>query len=365
MERIDERRDWRVVIQEMFIYYGRTFNSASIGLQLVEVACDQCGCRYFYELARVGSGTVDAPYAIGSARAERSARDKARRELDRRLAEEAELVPCPKCLWINDDMVAGYRRGRYRGATKVAAGLCLAGTCLTLVTAWFASLGPAGLDRDTFAFVLAVGLAGSIVIPGSILLLCRFLRQRIQPNSDHPFPQKLPPGSPTALILNEATGELEPAGQATRSTPEDRAWMNYQIGRSALPPICCSCLAPESTQFAFRRPVGQAVALVVPLCESCSRRWTRRKWLGALIALGATAAFGVPMMLALKLDEIVFWCIVLGLGFVLSIIGAMIADRGADPVRFKIVNGSRGVVRLWFRNADYLNDVPANQEPSR
>src|SRR6185437_12238268 len=35
----------------------------------------------------------------------------AQRRLAKRLSTEADLVPCPKCHWINSDLVKGYRRG--------------------------------------------------------------------------------------------------------------------------------------------------------------------------------------------------------------------------------------------------------------
>jgi hypothetical protein len=349
----------------MLAYFGGNYHSAAIGARLVEVSCDQCGTTYFFELARVGSGAATAPYAIGTGRAERSAKDQALRDRERRLQEEAELVPCPKCLWINDHLVTGYRRGRFRGATKAAVAIGIAGACLTLITAWAASPGPAPADHGTIASILTKGMIGSIAVPAFILVLRHFLRQRIQPNRDYPLPPKLPHGTPTALVRNSATGELEPAGQTSKPEDGDRdgagAWMNYQIGRTTFPPICCECLGPDSQRFALQYSVNRALGFAVPLCKGCARRWTRRKWLGALVTLSAAAALGIPIMLALKLDEIIFWALLLVVGILLPVIGAMIAGWRAAPVRVKSVDRSRGVVRLWFRNAYYLNDVAANQ----
>jgi hypothetical protein len=53
--------------------------------------------------------------------------------------------------------------------------------------------------------------------------------------------------------------------------------------------------------------------------------------------------------------------VVCGLGALLPTIGAMIAGWRAAPVRVKSFDQSRGVVRLWFRNENYLNDIVANQ----
>jgi hypothetical protein len=340
----------------MLAYFGRNYHSTAIGVRLVEVSCDQCGARYFFELARIGSGAATAPYAIGTASAERSAKNRAQRDRDRRLEEEAELVPCPKCLWINEDLVARYRRGRYRGATKTATGIGFAGISLTLITAWVASLGPAPAGRATIVSILTNGITISIGISGFILLVRHFLRQRIQPNRDYPLPPRLPHGSPTALVPNSETGELEAAPLAPNPGDGNGGWMDYQIGRSASSSVCCECLEPASPRFAFQRPLGMTFHLVVPLCKRCARRWTRRKWLGGMVALGAAAAFGIPLLFVLKLDDVVFWFTVCSLGALFPTVGAMIASWRAAPVRVKSFDQSRGVVRLWFRNEAYLND---------
>src|ERR1700733_2571092 len=99
----------------MIFYFGRHYASTSIGGRIREVICDKCKYQYFYELTLMGAGSANAPYAIGSDAADKRATEQAERDLEKRLADEAELVPCPKCHWINDNLIQGYRRGRYRG----------------------------------------------------------------------------------------------------------------------------------------------------------------------------------------------------------------------------------------------------------
>jgi hypothetical protein len=90
----------------MFIYYARRYESTVVGKRLVPVACEKCRCEYFFELARVGSGVAQAPYGIATKRAARFAQERAERDLNYRLQNDAELVPCPKCGWINDDLIS-------------------------------------------------------------------------------------------------------------------------------------------------------------------------------------------------------------------------------------------------------------------
>ena len=337
-------------------YHGRHFHSASIGSRLVEVICERCGCEYLYELARVGSGSETAPYGIGSKAAARSADEQAKRDLNRRLADEAELVPCPKCQWINGDLVSGYRRGRYRRWSRFAAGLGIVGTVGSLIGAWYLSIGPAA-DRDALPYFLIGGPVVFLGIAGSILLSVSLFRKRIQPNRDYPLSPKLPPGSPRPLIRNQSTGELEPVAVTAGPDPMIGAWIDYQVGRSELPAICCECLAPSEPRSAYRRPLQPAVELVVPLCSGCARRWTRRGWLGALAAIVVLAAVSLPVLILLKLDEIIFWMAVFCLFTFGPAIMAMIAGQAGAPVRVKEVDGARGVVLLWFRNEDFKKQV--------
>src|SRR5438105_396547 len=106
----------------MLFYYGKTFEASRAGGRVVGVICDHCGCRYYYELTRIGTGANTASYGIGTSRASRKAHEQSERDLQRRLALEAELVPCPQCNWINGELVKGYRLGRYRGVGKFAFG---------------------------------------------------------------------------------------------------------------------------------------------------------------------------------------------------------------------------------------------------
>lgn len=66
------------------------------------------------------------------------------------------------------------------------------------------------------------------------------------------------------------------------------------------------------------------------------------------------------MLLAVNIDEIVFWLAIAALAIVSPIIGSMIAGRLAEPVRVKITDLSRGVARLWFRNPRVPEEIVAS-----
>ena len=70
----------------------------------------------------------------------------------------------------------GYRRGRYRGATKLAVGLGVVGILASLAGAWFVSLGPAA-DRGALPYFLIGGPAVSIALAAAVLLVRYLLRR--------------------------------------------------------------------------------------------------------------------------------------------------------------------------------------------
>src|SRR4051812_7492944 len=99
----------------MIIYTQTKFTTTVVGARIVSVNCENCGCDYYFELRRVGTGVGIAPYSLGQGRAEQSASERANQNIADRLEGEAELVPCPKCHWINEELVTAYRKSSYQG----------------------------------------------------------------------------------------------------------------------------------------------------------------------------------------------------------------------------------------------------------
>ena len=254
----------------MFIYYGKTFKASQAGERVVSVTCENCGCQYYYELIRIGSGASTASYGLGTASASRKAQAQSERDMQRRLALEADLVPCPKCNWINDELVRGYRLGRYRGVGKAAFALGLAGSILSLVVAWFIAIG-SPMDRWLLPYLLVGGPGGFVSLAITMILLRSRLRRRIRPNARFPQKPLLPPGSPPALVLDEATQRLR---IATPPATVDGI-LDFQFGRQKLPNLCCGCLHPASSVYGYPIRATRLVSFRVPLCSECTSRIKR------------------------------------------------------------------------------------------
>lgn len=344
----------------MLFYYGRNYGSSSVGSQVVQVQCDKCGCKYFYELARIGSGHASAPYGIGSAHANRTAAEGSKRDLDRRLALEAELVPCPDCHWINEDLIAGYRLGLCRGWVKFAACIGTIGTVISLLGAWFVSIGPEA-DRGAVPYFLLAGPAISMTLAGVIVLARNLFRNSIQPNRHFPLPPRLPHGSPTALILNVDTGQPEAPRQKPLFDDEVSDWIDFQIGRHSLPALCSECLLPPTPRSSYQRIVLPSLTLVVPFCTSCARRWNRRMLSIGLSIAGLIIASTYVILLTIINEFAEFW-ICFGLGCsVAFLLGYFVAYHLTTPIHIKIIDGSRGILRLRFRSLKYQRLVSLSE----
>jgi len=331
----------------LHVYFAKHVTRSLAGARLVRVECARCECEYFYNLTRIGVGASQAPYYIGVGRATRTAEKRAKKDLQRRLAREAELVPCPKCNWINDELVQGYRLVRYRFLGTLARGLLLAGAIVGVVLGVIGALAD---PADLVYFLIAP--LGMLLFAGGVYLLQIWMRSRIQPNRDFPLEPKQPPGTPPALLKHPETGELYPAKPAAVPILAPGDWCDFQLGRHRLPLVCCGCLEPASTAHGYN-----AVSLIVPRCQDCARDSKRAYWrvfyYVAMAGLFVTAAILVP--LHLPAEE--FWIFsVVGIAASL-VLAAFVGSKRTAPVRVAIGDRSRGVVRLRFKNADYAQVV--------
>jgi hypothetical protein len=249
----------------------------------------------------------------------------------------------------------------------VAFSVGLGGTILSLVAAWFISLGPPA-DRVALPYLLFVGPTLWITIALGIILLRHCLRMRIQPNRDFPFAPKLPSGTPAALLRGQPGGELRAA------TPEDfgacvtNDSLAFRIGRDTLPVNCCNCLQSGSAGCGHKCRVSTTVELEIPRCKECAgsvkQKYRRTWWVSVAISLL------VAIALALSLPVVEFWLIMSAAAVAALALASFVASTATAPVKIVGRDSSRGVIRLRFRNAAYaelvakhINDSAAARSP--
>jgi|GEM_PF-1248210 hypothetical protein len=336
----------------MHVYFGKHVKRAQAGGRLVRVVCARCECEYFYHLARVGIGHGEAPYYIGVGRATRAAEKQAQKDLERRLSREAELVPCPRCSWINDELIVGYRIARYSFLRTLNRFTLLIGA---IVSAVFGFLGAILAPKDlVFFLILPLGI---VLFAGAAFVLRLWLCSHIRPNRDFPLAPQLPPGSPPALVRDPENGTLIPASPPSVPVIEEGDWCDFQIGRHRLPAVCCGCLNPVPLGRGFN-----AVSLMVPWCADCELARTRTYWrifFGAALSGWLVAAV---ILLPLNLQNEEFWIACLGAAGVCLLVAAVIASKRTAPVKVSNGDRSRSVVRLRFRNVEYTQLVALHRE---
>jgi hypothetical protein len=348
----------------MHIYWEKKINAQSVGQRVASVECTKCGCKYFYLLTRIGVGEGTAPYSIGTASATRSAQQESQRDVEQQLAAEAELVPCPSCHWINDDLVRGFRLGRYRHAGKLALGVGAAGTAISLVFGWALSVGPA-VNRETAPFLLFGGPLFFISLAAATLLHRSWVWNRIQPNRDFPLPPKLPPGTPPALLLDRSSGKLIPSKPTESRTSDADDCCQFAIGRDRLPLICCSCLQSAAATQRYECQLTPAFRLDVPRCAACARKASCRAHKIGSVVFVPVMLIGIAITVSLGLAPYEFW-ITAGISFVISAaVASGFACAVTAPVKILGSDVFSGVYKLRFRNVEYARVVAKHLSDSR
>ena len=340
----------------MVFFFSTRTTSADFGERLVRVECDECGCEYFYELRRMGTGSSSSPYGIGASSDARASQDQSHRDVQERLAFEADLVPCPECNWINDELVAGYRRSRYRQLGMAAAGIAFFGTVASLFGAWFTTIGPQP-DRGALPYYLVGGPALFVSLGVMVILLRTWLRSRIRPNKTFPLEPQLPPGSPPAMLLSDSGEELQPAEPQDHSIGVGKDWVDLQIGKHELPPVCSVCGGVSLPEHAYKIPVSDDVQLDVPRCAECRRRLDAdARRLRAIASVCVLLGWGVAC-LSLSFDAIGSAMLLFPFAIAWVVIDDIVKTAKTAPAKVVDIDMSRGTVRLRFRNSEYCSSM--------
>ena len=352
------------------VYVGKELTTTAAGWRVEAVACERCGTQYHYELTRLGVGRASAPYFLGRASAERRSASSAERDLGRRLADEAEMVPCPKCNWVNAALVDRYRRRLYGGAPLLIGLLVGVG----FVGALLLGVGLAeslGYDSRVPGLVALAWLTLFLSSPAWVLLLRGVLRRRAaDPNATFPAPPRVPAGTPPALIARRdaRTGKFrfvpvlreEPADQTGGGgRGEAGEWAVYRPGQVRFPNLCCVCLKPGRTVWAAPFKVNDDSDFDAPLCHGCDSDLRRRWWtLAPLAVAGASALAAVLWLLAYALvpamDSFGRWGLAGIVMLFASLFGvAIVPSMLCRPYQLKVVDADRGIVRFRAKNAGY------------
>jgi hypothetical protein len=342
----------------MAFYIGEQYTAQVATRCIKDVQCEKCGADFHYELTRTAKGFAHAPYFVGRAEAAARAERAAQQRLRKRLETECEVVPCPRCNWVNEDMVRAFRRRKYRNLPLYSP-LVMAGG---LVLALFLGAGLAEVFGRRSAVprtVRSAAIIVSVLSPAWLLALRAGLRWRFNPNQTFPDRPAVPLGTPPALV----EGHSELIGQTSLVPVPNRfehaglleKWAVLRPGQAVLPRLCCVCMEPAPTTYSSPFKVNAWSDLAFPLCAGCAKRIRHRWWRVALLV--ALAILALTGLLAAAVPGLDFFERFLLFGlvslFALAFGLAIIPSRICRPYRVRTVDAERGIIRLQAANPAY------------
>jgi hypothetical protein len=317
---------------------------------LERVICEKCRCEYYYPKTRLGQGKGAAAFGIGQEKALSTAAESASSDLAGRLSQEADLVPCPKCHWINESLIKGFRRTMRRGSSPIAN--ALAGTIIGAST--LAAIWKWGI-RDPWWLVPGL-LFGGWGLGIAILILESMTRSiariTLNPNRYYPAEPIVPVGTPPAYFFDAQEQTYRLAKPISLEATADE-YLTFQVGRDPLPTCCLTCLTEEKVTDTYPIKWKSNSELKFPQCEGCSAR--RLVW-QSLIALAVIAPIGWISYTIFQQDpNLWYWLggIVGGGSYAIGLLLGWLFK----PLKYRIVDTARGVLKLKFSNQRYQQKV--------
>jgi hypothetical protein len=153
-------------LSDMIWYFGRRYTTKLTGSIRQRASCEKCGSAYTYLVTRQGLGQGTSPYMLDNAGAAERAREAAQRRLNDKLQKAIDPVPCPKCGWVQANMVEEARRRRLRWMRNVGIFLPI----LTLVPYGLIAAMMRADVNDFTMFVVMLAAIGFSLLPARALL---------------------------------------------------------------------------------------------------------------------------------------------------------------------------------------------------
>ena len=171
------------------LIHAKTIHSSISGNRVIDTECEKCAHRFSYEMWRTAKGAASSLYGMFPVQTAARAQGYAVQKLAKALASNLDLVPCPKCDWVNDSTIVNFRKQKYCNIKLFAIGAAVLGS-LILLLAFSMKLMPPNSTlmgefraspRGVYEFCIPMGI---IILSVAILatILFQFLRLLINPN---------------------------------------------------------------------------------------------------------------------------------------------------------------------------------------
>ena len=168
---------------------AKTIRCSISGNRVIETECEKCAHRFSYEILRTAKGAASSLYGMFPVQTAARAQRYAVQKLTKALASNLDLVPCPKCDWVNHSAIVNFRKQKYCNIKFFAIGAAIMGS-LILLLAFSMELMPPNKflmgefrasPRGVYEFCIPIGI---VILAAAILatILFQFLRLLINPN---------------------------------------------------------------------------------------------------------------------------------------------------------------------------------------
>lgn len=156
----------------------RQYTATAGGAVVKPATCEECGTEYVYRVERMGEGQGTSLYMVDNQGAQRRANEAAEKALAKELEKAIEVVPCPKCGCVQEDMVKEARR-RHLGWMGKPGWFLVFGAVAFGVVNWASG---AAKHKDPWVAWPTFALFAAI---GPVLLVVRaVLRAQHDPNTE-------------------------------------------------------------------------------------------------------------------------------------------------------------------------------------
>ena len=169
----------------MGIPYAMSYSATRQGIVLREVTCEFCTAEFVYALSREATGEGTSLLFLNNQGAEQEATRAAEAELAKKLENDIDPVPCPKCGLYQSAMVDIVRSSQHGWLLLIAI------LCPLVSFIAFCFLASAFIFNPVWATTgarigLAIGGVGGILAAIGLLVLWNSITNAYDPNShDH------------------------------------------------------------------------------------------------------------------------------------------------------------------------------------
>jgi hypothetical protein len=333
-----------------------TITSSIVGSRVESVVCEKCGTSFFYKLVRAGIGKGSAPYDIGLGQALTRSQTAAQNNLDYRLSGDVELIACPHCNWVNQEIVEKYRSRKYCGVLYWSLLVLIVGFVTVPMTVIFltSDLSYDNPWRRKIALLMTTLWFSS---PVWFLVGQWIRRHRINPNANFPEYPILLPGTPPALVeqIDPKTGQKQwvPATPA-QELPADGAI--FRPAQLQPPDLCCVCMSTPDKLLTPPTKHNKYGGIKIPICNSCVSRLKRRRLMLSFVFIAVSSALvGGLFWFKQSLDAVGTIKFIL-IESILSVIACfLIAHFAFRPYSIRVLDKDRGILKISSLNPQYTS----------